>query len=393
MNREAVVAGVRSKAFGVACYSVIIGLALLYIYLNYVRKSVYAELNISCFAFRDTNRNGVYDLEDRPYAGLSIELSRPDGSKVSAESNLSGFTNFPMSIVGSGAMIREPGNYTIEATPPSEWKITSENAVQNVAFKRLEGSPAGIVAEQTFTPVGIAPNLTIAGRIHREFVAAGNPRGDLRLTSPSGDSRAVPIDESGCYSIAVEAGLWRVDYTAPGGKTISRAIQVETYPVVLSTIVPGAAPLNARVVERKVDFDTLTSSDTLYEIPNGYGGLNWMNWVATHQKLYAKAGYVNGAVSAEYVAYNSSGHPAAIWSKRPFDLASAHITAAFPNAEKHPVLIKAWRDSELVYSDRVYVRTAGPIHFVADYGNVTRVEFATETFWQVAIDDVRYRTD
>ena len=56
-----------------------------------------STLHFSRFVFRDVNRNGTYDMGDRPFAGLSVRLVRPDGSEVIAQSNLAGFANYNMS--------------------------------------------------------------------------------------------------------------------------------------------------------------------------------------------------------------------------------------------------------------------------------------------------------
>ena len=119
-------------------------------------------LNISCWSYRDVNRNGVYDVGDRPYVGLRVELDRPDGSVVKSESNRSGFANFKM---GRRGDIRAAGTYRYRALPPDGWQLTSEAAPQSVSFKELPGSPVGIVAQTLCVPMGIAPRLAISGRV------------------------------------------------------------------------------------------------------------------------------------------------------------------------------------------------------------------------------------
>lgn len=391
MNRQAFVAFVQSKAFGIVGYSVLVGLAALYCYLHFIRAKPSGELNISCFAYRDCNRNGIYDLDDRPYAGLKISIARPNGGKVTVESNTSGFTNFPMSLAASSAIIRKPGEYTIAVDPPSGWKVTSGNAVQTVAFRRLEQSPAGLVAAKTFAAVGIAPDLSISGTVR---VASRTKGGDvLRAVSAKGDVTEIAVNDDGGFSIPVDVGRWRIEFGPSTGSAVVRNVLVTDCPVVLASIDASTGAAEEKSARRKVDFDTLTTSNTLIEIPNGYARLNWTNWVAVHQKFYGGAGYVNAAVSSEYVAYNSSGHPAIIWSETPFDFVGAHISAPWPSAEKHGVVIRAWRNADLAHEDRVHVRTAGPIHFIANYHNITKLEFFTETFWQIAIDDFEFRTD
>ncbi len=46
------------------------------------------------------------------------------------------------------------------------------------------------------------------------------------------------------------------------------------------TIAIDVDPMPTSVV---VGFDDFTTAKSLAEIPNGYGGLDWSNWVATHR--------------------------------------------------------------------------------------------------------------
>ena len=51
-------------------------------------------INISRFVFRDLDRNGRYDLGERPYAGLEVELNGTGRTPVRRSSNIAGFANF-----------------------------------------------------------------------------------------------------------------------------------------------------------------------------------------------------------------------------------------------------------------------------------------------------------
>ena len=66
---------------------------------------------------------------------------------------------------------------------------------------------------------------------------------------------------------------------------------------------------------------------------------------------------------------------------------------AWPGAEPHEILVKAWRDDRLAYEDRLRGVTAGPIYFDADYRQITRIEFASAAYWQIVFDDLEFRTD
>jgi len=352
-----------------------------YVYQTFWRKAENG-LNISCFAYRDINRNGRYDMEDRPHAGLTVVLTRPDGRTFAESSNLAGFTNFVMSRGSGNAVIREEGDYLIEVRPAAGWIVTSEPMRQTGRFKFIPEAPAGIVAEDGFEPVGIAPQLTLSG--------AGAAVGGLTAVDPLGVSREIAVTADGHFQFPVESGVWTLLAKDDSGRTRSRAVKVGNEAVVVSRWIADDVP-SLKTEKRVADFDTLTPSDTLYEIPRGYGGLEWINWVATHHKFYKAAGFVNGTVSGEYSAYNGSGHPAQIESEVLFDVIGLHVGVVWPDAEKYEVVIRAWRGMELVHEDRLLGFTFGSVYFNADYRSITRFEIASAAYWQVVVDDLEYR--
>ena len=372
-----------SRWFGALCGAACVGLLGLYAHRLWKRKTDESPaINISSFVYRDVNRNGRYDVEDRPFAGLEVVLTRPDGSTVKRRSNLSGFTNFPMSAHHFGSDVRDEGEHRIEVQPPAGWKVSSAEPVQTRTFRRLEGSPSGLVIERTFTPVGVAPRLLVSGQME--------PSTLLTAEGPAGAVASVEISPDGRFSWEAIPGAWTLHRTTPAGQRISQVIPVRNTPVVVARTTADAAP-SPLPVSVVADFDTLTPSDTLYEVPNGYVGLNWHNWVATHQKFYKGEGYVNGTVSGEYLAYNSSGHPARIESERPFDLERLYLAVAWPEAEKHDLHLRAWRGDQLVHDERVRGSTTGPVQVEAHFRSITRVELTSAAYWQLLVDDVQFR--
>jgi hypothetical protein len=67
---------------------------------------------------------------------------------------------------------------------------------------------------------------------------------------------------------------------------------------------------------------------------------------------------------------------------------SVYVSVAWPKAEAGFIEIKGWRDDEIVYRDRLKATTSGPIKLEAGYRDVTRVEFSTQHYWQVLLDDL-----
>lgn len=344
-------------------------------------------MNISYFAFRDVNQNGIYDMPDRPYAGLNVFLEHPDGSISIRKSNISGFANFAMSLNNAAHEISAPGRYRATGKPAEGWRVTSGNASQELKIKMLKASPGGLIAEKTLVPVGVAPELTIGGRF--EVPTEGDPSGYV-VSAISRNAKTIqaPLSTEGAYTIAVDNGVWQLEFLGPDGLLAKRVVKLSNYPVIVSKVVAGRQYASKESKARLVGFDDLTNSDTLYEIPNGYAGLHWHNWIAVHQKYYAGYGYINAAISGEYVAYNSSGHPAVLESPDPFDFLGAYVGVAWASAEKGFIDIKGWREDELIYRDRIKARTSGPLKLAADYKDVTRVEFSTEHYWQVVLDDI-----
>ncbi len=348
----------------------------------------HGDMNISCFAYRDVNRNGSYDTEDRPYAGLAVELRKPAGAPIVRHSNIGGFANFQMFLDNRKFDVHTPGKYQVTALPPAGWAITSENQTQIANFRKLADAPAGIVIEKTLVPVGIAPELTISGSVDPKIGVEY-----LKATPSGGRSATVPVSETGEYRIEAEKGEWTLKFVTKQGVCGERKVLVGDYPVVVSRFHPPVGNFPPKPNLQRVGFDSLTPSDTLYEVPNGYAGLNWTNWISTHQRFYNGAGYINATVSSEYMAYNSSGHPATIWSEHDFDFAGASLGVAWDQAAEHDVIIRAWRRDDLVREDRIRAATTGPVYFDADYNGITKLEFSHEAYWQIVLDDFEFRTE
>lgn len=352
-------------------------------------KTKYGDMNISRFVYRDINRNGIYDLGDRPYAGQAFLLKSPDGKQKYGRSNISGFANFKMSRNNPEHPIHAAGQYELNAVAQSGMQFTSGDPDQTLDITELPGSPAGLISEHTLQPLGIAPELTISGRVK---VTEDQSPDQYKLIAmdDNGIRQDIKLDSDGYYDIPSHTGHWTLQLDHEDTES-SRRLVVRDNPVVLSEFSLATENITAgsgRI--RLINFDNLTTSDTLFEIPNGYGGLDWHNWIATHHKFYNGAGYINNTLSGEFIAYNSSGHPARISSDKPFDLVSFSLGVAWPKAEQGTVTVSAWRGDKLAYRDEFKGSTMHPIIIVADYRDITRVEFRTSHYWQLVIDDLQY---
>lgn len=347
---------------------------------------------ISCFAYRDDNRNGIYDMADRPYGGLVVEIERPDGIVVLTESNVSGFANFDMAFGNEEkGQVFEAGIHKAKAVPPNGWVVTSGPEAQEIEFVERPNAGGRMIAKENCVAIGVAPVLFIGGSVKR---ATPDQKISATVTKAGGAAVKLALDELGNFYHVAEPGSWTVRLSdEAGGKHIERKLEVTSQPVILSRITGFDQPAAATAPVTTVSFDDLTSSDTLQKIPSGYGGIGWANWIATHHKFYRGHGYVNATTSGEYIAYNSSGYPAGMSAVegKTFDFVGTYISVAWPRAEKDFIYIKAWKGDDLVHADKLRLETSGAIYFHADYRAITRVEFTSGNYERIVLDDFSFR--
>jgi hypothetical protein len=346
------------------------------------------KMNISTFAFRDINRNGIYDIDDYPMVGVVFELLQgPDNKRVIKRSNLNGFGNFVMSVQKKErADIRSEGDYSYHALTPPGWYLTTNNEIQRTTFKREPGSVGDMISSTPTAPVGFAQTLKISGRVQMPVDNATK----VLATSPSGREINVPLDTNGTFQIDAEKGLWSIKVSDSSGAIAERTVNLEKAPVVLSRIKLDQLEQTTSSRTRTVHFDDLITTQSIKEIPYKYGGVDWRNWVATHNLTYGGEGYVNNTMSGEFVAYNSSGHPVKVFSDQPFDFVGGYFGVAWGVAEGETLRVEAWRGAELAYQDELELSVLGPVYFSADYKNVTLVRMSTLHYWQFVCDDITF---
>jgi hypothetical protein len=336
-----------------------------------------SSLNISVFVFRDANRNGIYDLDDRPMSGIRVDSSGV-GQPASAVSNASGFANFTMSGTDRNAEIKFEGEYQFDLLVPPHWSVTTGNASQATHFALLPGSPADLVAQPAPALVGLTPDLWIEGH-------SASP---LTLTASSGvDVREAMSDEAGNFTLLASPGDWELSApTMPA----PRHLAIDTTPVRLTESWLLQPEPSGEHLTVEATFDDLQGEGVL-KIPSAYAGLDWSNFVMTHQKFYDPEGYRNGVLSGEFLAYNGSGHPAAISRAKPFDFVGGYFGVATLRAQGETLIITGWHDDKAVYQESFALSALGPIFLAADFRDVTRVEMRTEHYWQFTADNLAFR--
>lgn len=345
-------------------------------------KNIVKKLNISWFIFMDVNRNGIYDIEDKPYSGLPIKLLKPNGKSIIMKSNLNGFTNFIMGNNPNHAMITEEGEYIFEAFPHENLLITTKNKITKANFQKLSNSPAGIILLNPLKALGVAPKLKINGIIEKSD--------NITAISPSMDKFEITPNSKGFFSFTATSGTWKlINRQKHTFKT--QIINVKSYPIILSKYFfdsPNNYPEKKIVT---VSFDDIINVNSVAELPNNYNGLLWNNWVVTHKLTYEGDGYINGTISKEYLIYNSSGHPASISKSTPFCFIGAYIGVAWPQANNGYVNIIGYRNKKIIYHDKIKLNSHLPNYFYANYKNITKIEIYSDIYWQVIIDDIQFR--
>lgn len=352
--------------------------------------------NISHTIYRDVNRNGIYDIEDRALVKIAVKMTRPDNTTVVRRSNLNGFANFNHSLTHPDVVVKEPGEYKFEVIVPDGWEVTSGNRIQTITYRKAPLSRPGIVADRVPEPVGLAQILTISGKIKKRnndnfSFKKFFEKISVMATSPTGEELTIPLDKKGYFSIDAYPGNWKVGVMS-SNRVIDyeRIIEVTQAPVQMSTIFLD----ELEVTELKdnvhvVDFEGITDS-YIQKIPNGVAGVEWSALIVTDTWHYKGEGYINTTISGNYIGYNTSGHPVTISHKEGFDFYGAYFGVAWMNnAEGETLHIRAW-DNDVVIGEESYTLSAlGPFWFDADYRNITKLELYTEHYWQFVVDHIK----
>lgn len=340
------------------------------------KKPEEGRFALSSFSFLDMNGNGEYDLEDKPLANIPIGLLDEDGEIIEIKhTNIDGYVNF----YGSSRReqehsIREPGTYTLRVFPPQQLKLTTDSLTQHIDVDYLEGSIGGLFAKTNPKISGFKRNLKISGpAVHAEEVAISSPSGEQYSVYKS-DNRFETVVDKGKVNLKI------------GG--LEKEITVSDVSIQLSD--RALKTSDAMTSNVTVNFDDLISHKGVLRIPNGYHGLDWNNWVLTEKRFYAAEGYQNGNISGDYVAYNSSGHPASISRKDSFDFIGGYFSVSYGVAEGEGLEIKAYNGDELKYQDVVELSSYAPVYFKADYKGITKIEFKTNHYWQAIADNLEF---
>ena len=352
------------------------------------------NLNISVYTFHDRNKNGSYDLGDLPMAGIQAELKKPDGMIVNQTSNKNGYINFKMAL-GSPSYrhINKDGEiYIFEVLEPPNWQITTKNQKQEILFLRKIGSPGGLVADEAPNWVGLAPDLTIKGKITAKNIDL--PKDIiLKAINPYGNKKNIKIGKDGLFIINAEKGKWKLLFKSKSQKwEKTKIINVNYAPIVLMNINIGEnnLPISGREVIE--NFDWIKYSN-LEKIPDGHLGLNWNYLLAMNNKSSRGPGYINVLNSGNGIGYSSSGHPVTIESLEGerFDFIGGYFTVAWSKANGEILKIEAFRKDKKDFSNQVELSYLGPKWLEIDIRNIDKLVLSTVHYWQFAAEDLHFR--
>ena len=352
------------------------------------------SLNISVYIFHDRNRNGTYDLGDLSMVGVETELIKPDGMIVNAKSNKNGYTNFKMALGSSNYRhINQDGElYTFKVIEPPNWQITAGKKSQKILFLRKIGSPGGLIADEVPNWVGLAPNLTIRGKIKQKN---DNLPHDIVLEaiSPNKKKKNINIDKDGKFIFPVNQGKWELLFKS---KSINwkqkKIINVNHAPIELMNIFAGSKELTNSGKVIIENFDWIQNSD-LEKIPNGHLGLKWNYLLAMNNKTAGGPGYVNVLNSGNGIAYSSSGHPVTIESfkGKTFDFIGGYFTVGWGKANGEELKVEAYRKGKKVFEDKFQLSHLGPKWLEVDLRKIDKLILSTKHYWQFAAEDLHFR--
>ncbi|MCP4119606.1 MAG: PEP-CTERM sorting domain-containing protein [Desulfobacteraceae bacterium] len=120
-----------------------------------------------------------------------------------------------------------------------------------------------------------------------------------------------------------------------------------------------------------LNFDDI-SSNRQGTIEDGYGGFDWSRLGYLNATTFPDSGYINGAVSGDYVAYNEWAKVATV-SDSIFDFNGAYFTGAWNNGLN--IEVTGFRDDVAVYTKTVTVDTNGPTWFDFDFLGIDSLQF------------------
>ena len=122
-------------------------------------------------------------------------------------------------------------------------------------------------------------------------------------------------------------------------------------------------------------FDNLSPNGGFIDVPIGYGGVTWSNFLVVDAVASESAGsgYRIGMISPNNDIFDSYAQPASISSSKPFNLTSAFLTAGLDDGLN--VEVQGFVGNNMVYDNTYTVNTESASLISLNYNGVTTVNF------------------
>jgi hypothetical protein len=131
----------------------------------------------------------------------------------------------------------------------------------------------------------------------------------------------------------------------------------------------GVGAVNASVI----DFDDVSTTTSVAQIPDGYAGFNW-NMKVIYDSYHFGSGYDLGTVSGHYAAWNYQ--PSSISSSTDFDFNGAFFTSAW-DAELE-IVLEGWDDGLKVFENTISVINSAPTWVQMNYSSIDQLKIISK---------------
>lgn len=137
----------------------------------------------------------------------------------------------------------------------------------------------------------------------------------------------------------------------------------------------GALAISSAAQATTINFDENVIT-TYVGMTNGYGGLNWSNFLyGTPSMLTAPNGYKRAMVSGNNYIFNSGGYAAGFGKADEFTFNSGYFTSAWNDGLK--VIATGSLNGNLLYQKEFFLNTTGPTLETFNWAGVNSVRFAS----------------
>ena len=159
--------------------------------------------------------------------------------------------------------------------------------------------------------------------------------------------------------------------------------------ILFSALISSLLAVGFNSEAETLNFEPFSPGRDTIGIPNGYGNLQWNNFgVYCGVCRSPSEGYHQGTVSPTNVAFNFFGDPASISSAQPFNLHSAHLTAALNLDSAIEIRVQGFLGGVLLHDNTYTVNRLAPTFVTFNYVGVDRVRFTSSPAVQFAMDDL-----